>query len=258
MNRILGILSLILSINIYAGTPTLLNLTESDATKVLNDVNTSFVPTTVSGASSLGTIFGFQIGAVGGLSDAPNIKSLTSSAGGQKFDQLPILNALIQLHGPFGLGVDVNILPIDVGDFKYDYFNLGLKWTFTDVFTAIPFNIKLKLDFASGELQYTETESSLTSKVTLQSDIQQYSLVFSKKLIFIEPYFGLGYVNADSTIKYSGTASILSFATSYNKSDSDLNIFGGIELDLFVMRLGFEYGSVFGNSRLIGKLSFGF
>lgn len=49
------------------------NLSEQDFKKVVRDLSANFVHTSVSGASPLGDIFGFEVGIVGGVTNTTEL-----------------------------------------------------------------------------------------------------------------------------------------------------------------------------------------
>src|SRR5437016_3186385 len=86
------------------------NLDEAEFKKVVGDFSTNFLHTSVSGASTLGHIFGFEIGVVGGQTKTPHIETLAHEVDpGAKADKIPQAALLGVLSVPLGFTVEANL-----------------------------------------------------------------------------------------------------------------------------------------------------
>ncbi|HAZ12626.1 MAG: hypothetical protein A2X86_11490 [Bdellovibrionales bacterium GWA2_49_15] len=251
--------SLIFALQAAADQPTLSNVTQGQLDGIYKDLGSIMYPTTVSGASSLGKIFGFEIGVLGGVADSPHIDALVP----ENVSRLPKAGLMGIVTVPFGLGIEASILPVTVGDFEYDYMSIGGRWTINEVISAIPFiDLKLKVDFTKAELKWKQTISNVPVNVTYENKSTAYSLTVGKKILFIEPFAGLGRIDGKSSLTSTGTVSIFDVSVPLSAredvSQSDTYYFLGCQLHLLFLNLGAELAKVYDNQVVVGKLSFGF
>ena len=170
--------------NCFAETPTLTNLSSSDLNNVMTDFASNFAPPN-SGAASLGSIFGFELGLIAGVTDSPSINTLSNG----DLDKMPYLTLFARIDTLYGLGFEFSILPIDEGGFEYNYTSIGVKWRFSDMLD-LPLNLMVKINFTNADLAWEVTESTHTSKITYEHSSTAISLIASKKLLII-PYLSL-------------------------------------------------------------------
>lgn len=257
MKKLIVICSVLLCFQLKAEAPQLTNMTSANVQGVLNDLASNLVPTNVSGASNIGDIFGFRLGVIAGITDAPEIGNLTSNS----VDKLPMAGAYLKVGIPLGLSFDVTVLPLDLGDFTYSYFSAGVQWTFSDLL-KLPFSLQARFNVTSAEMSWTVTDSSSTSNVSYNHSSKSVALVVGKKLLIVEPYAGIGYVIGDNDLTAVGTATI--FDTTVTTSDregvstNDMYYFAGVDIDLYVLQLAAEYGKQLGNSRISARVTIGF
>lgn len=257
MKKIIVLLSLVLSTQVYSAVPQLTNLTSAQISSVITDFASDFVPTNVSGASSLGDIIGFRVGLIGGLTDAPGLSDLTMT----QVDKLPVLGAYARLGIPFGVSFDLTILPIDLAGFTYKYNSIGTQWTFTDLLEW-PLEMQLRLNYTTAKLAWQVDDALLSSTVTYDHSSFNMALVISKKFLFIEPYIGFGRVSGSNDLTAVGTATIFDSSVSQSQrvgvDTKDNYYFLGIDVNLLLVQVGAEYAKNFSNQRISGRISFGF
>ncbi len=254
---ITSILLLIVTNAHCADAPQLTNLTSNDIKAVINDLASNLVPTNVSGASTLGKVFGFRIGVIAGATDTPAIARLTNN----EVDQIPLAGVYAKIGVPLGFSFDLMLLPLDLGDFSYSYKSIGVQWTFSELLN-LPVNLQLRANITSNEMQWTVVDSSTSSEVTYDHDSFALSLVASKSFLVFEPYFGLGYVSGENDFNATGTATVFDTSVTASQREgvttSDLYYFLGLDVNLVFLQLGLEYGQQLDNSRIIGRLTFGY
>lgn len=242
-----------------AAAPNFNNLSEGQINGVLKDFASSMYPTTVSGASSLGKLFGFELGVEVGAAESPNVDALTT----EKVDKFPKAAFMGIVSVPFGLGAEVAILPVKVGDFEYNYYSVGARWTITDAFSFIPFfDLKLRAQVSNGEMKFKDQIAGVPTDVTFDHKSFAYNLTIGKKILFIEPYLGFGHISGKNSLTSSGTVSIFNVSVPVTAHQdvklSDNYYYLGAQLHLFILNLGLEWAKVYDNKVITGKLSFGF
>ncbi len=87
-------------------------INQNDMDSVAKEFSANFAHTTVSGASSLGALFGFQVGVIGGMTKSPNVDALVKRVDStQTADK--VYNAVIsgQLTVPFGITAEASFFP---------------------------------------------------------------------------------------------------------------------------------------------------
>src|SRR6185437_8257330 len=91
-----------------ADTPVFENLTTDDYKNVVRDISSAWSYTSVSGASSLGRLFGFEVGLVAGGGDSPKIHDLSKQADSNlDISELPSAGVYGALSIPFGLTAEI-------------------------------------------------------------------------------------------------------------------------------------------------------
>lgn len=236
-------------------------LTESQANNIINELSGNFLFSSVSGASSLGDIFGIEFGVVGGATRTKDIdsrvKSVDSSA-----DADPIYHGGILLRAsvPLGFTGEILALPaVGTDDFKYKSFGMALKWTITSLFTDLPFSLALRAHYNKSNVNFKQTVSSVSSSVDYKSAVSGLDFMASMDLIIVEPYVGIGFASGDGSFGVSGTTDFFeSGVTTYSNKDSTLHLVAGAELKLVFFKLGAEYSRAFDTNTFNGKVAFYF
>lgn len=245
---------------------TLQQIDEEDFKKIVSDFSAVFHHSSVSGASSLGTIFGFEVGLMGGVTDTSRIDKLADEGGEQKADKIPHASLLGIITVPAGITVEGGFIPkVGSEDFKFSTFTLGVKWTPTDVFLDWPLSVAIKGQITKTKAEFTQeigTTPPIETKFNYDNSITAVSLLVSKNFVLVEPYAGFTLMNAKGEMGITGSPNVFDPAyTSGDKVSASVASSGfmvGAELKLFVVKLGAEYQNLFGTSRYSGKLSFYF
>jgi hypothetical protein len=260
------IITCLLSTTGFSQSVSFTNLTQSDFDKVSKEFSGNFMHHSVMGASSLGTIFGFELGLIGGMQKTPEIDALVKRADPSKGVSNLIHAGLLGVVGiPFGLSAELVMVPkLSGGGGEFQYTSMGLKWTMTDELLAvIPFNIALRGTMTNSTFSFKQTISGgIESTVENKNSITGLQLLVSPRLPIFEPYAGIGMMNAKNTLSVSGTGTVFdsSFTTaqSADSSPSSTQYLVGANVRLLVMVLGLEVSSAFGATQTTGKFSFAF
>lgn len=238
------------------------NISSDDVRHIMGDFSGNFMHTAVSGASSLGQIFGFEIGIVGGQTSSPEINKVAERTDPSvSVDKIYHAAILGQLSLPMGFTVEGSFLPkIGSDDFKFSSLGLAGKFTVTDLLADLPLSLALRAHVTKTTADLKQTVNNVTSSMELESTQMGLALVVSKNLALVEPYFTLGFAKADGTF----TAPSAVFGGDLNSSTSasakpETTYYGiGVELKLLVVKLGAEYTHLYNTDRVSGKLAFYF
>lgn len=267
MNRIRYVVGalclLLLSLNVRAADFPLRGIDGDELKKFTGDISTNFLHTSVSGASTLGNIFGFEVGIVGGQGNTPHVNDIVHQTD-------PSVNAKSIPHGallgvltvPFAITGELALVPkVGSKDFKFNTFSIAAKWTPTDLFFDLPFSIAGKLSYTASKLELHNSTSGVDTDYKYDNKETALIALISKNFAIVEPYFGLGMISAKGDLSASGTGSggvFTSGSTSASSSPSSSVWMIGTEVKLLVVKLGVEYTNAFSTSRYTGKLSFFF
>jgi hypothetical protein len=252
--------------SVFAAVPQLYNLSASDVDAISKEFSADYVHTIVAPASSYGKIIGFEVGLLGGMTSSPSIdkisKSISSSA---SVSHIPALGLIAGASIPMGIGAEISMMPkVTYSGMSFQNTSLALKWTFTDTIPAAPIDIALRVHGNMSELSYASTVNNastgnlpVNTKATWKNSSTGYNVEVSKKLLFIEPYAGYGAVSTKTSIGVSGTTTVSIFtfsnATSYTSNNSGTHYYAGLNLNLFLIKTGFEYDKIMGVTKLAAK-----
>lgn len=269
MGHILGLLLTFAAVSFwgtqsFAQSIPLQGLDKDEFGRLVGDFSAVTAHSSVSGASPLGSIFGFEVGVVGGVANTPEVNKLVHDAdpNAAAVNRLPNATALGVLTVPLGITVEAGLLPkIGSNDFKFGNFSLAAKWTFSELL-ELPLNLAVKAQFTKTQLEFKSTTSGVDTKFNFDNTITGLTLLASKDLGLIEPYAGLGILNADGKLSVTGSSTVfdpsLTQSQSATAKKSGTTFLAGVELKLLVVKFGVEYASLFKTSRYLGKVSFYF
>lgn len=236
------------------------NLDKSDYEGVVSDFSANFTHTSVSGASSLGKLFGFEIGVLGGVAKTSTINRLAKEVDPSiTVDKLPHAALLGIVSIPFGLTAEANVIPKVGGDeFKYSHMSTGIKWTLTDSILTLPFSLALKGHVAKSAVDFRQTISSVDTRFKYASTVSGATLMLSKDLLIFEPYIGVGLVQSEGKMDVTGSSSVFSdpnlqSAQSATAKKSGSLFVVGTEVKLLVFKAGIEYTKLFDTTRMTAK-----
>ncbi len=241
------------------------NISSQDLDVINKDFSSTFSYTSVSGASSLGSIFGIEAGVVAGAAMTEGIEALAKEVDpSNELSFLPHAWLLGAVTVPGGFTIEANFIPeLDGGEVSFSHLGLGAKWTVTDMIPipAFPLNLSVKGYFSQTNLSFSQTDSGVTGDIDYENSMYGLLAQGSVSLLIIEPYLGIGWQSSEGKLKstlsnvFDPSLTVGSSAT----SEIDGTYFQvGINVSLLLLRLGFEYQSAFDADRFTGKLSFKF
>jgi hypothetical protein len=247
------------SFQAHAQKLTFTNLDSSDVQKLVKEFSANFTHTSVSGASALGDIFGFEIGVVGGLTSAPNTNSLIKEVdSSQDFPRIPHGALLGAVSVPGGVTLELGFVPsVGSTEFKFQSTSFAAKWTLSTI-VPLPVSVALKghVQKSKGEFSYTDNTNTIAYKY--DSTTTGAMVLVSKDLIFVEPYAGLGLINGKGDLSYTAVVPSTVFTgggSSQNATVGSSQLVIGAELKLLIAKFGVEYARSFGTTSITGKLS---
>lgn len=251
---------------VHAASIPLQNLTQDDLNKVVGDLSTNFLHTSVSGAGTLGHIFGFEVGVVGGQTSTPHINEVVHNGGATTVDasKIPNVALLGVLTVPLGITGEIGLLPKQGNsEFSVNTLSLAAKWTATELFFSdLPLSLATKLSYTSTSVDFNQNITGPPAALVAYKYTGKetaLSLLASKNLAIFEPYVGIGYVSATGDLSATGSALVFNpaFTSSGSASAKRAGTMWqvGTEIKLLVLKLGVEYTNLFDTSRISGKLS---
>ncbi|MCB0341634.1 MAG: hypothetical protein H6626_04815 [Pseudobdellovibrionaceae bacterium] len=268
MKRLLVFLAgLIYSAVSFAAAPSFTSIDGSDLEKIVGDFTSNFAFTSVSPASSLGTVFGVEVGVLAGLSQTPGVNDLAKQVDpNADIAGIPHLNLLAAVSVPMGITGEINYFPsMDSGDFNMSNLGLAVKWTMTDSILSLPLDLALRLHYTNSELKFSQTVNSVATDVEYASTSYGLTAVASRSFVVIEPYAGLGFISASGDVSLTNALAVADFfdpsltsGTSASASKSGMQYFVGAQLNLLLFRLAAEVGQVLDSTKYTAKLSFKF
>jgi len=256
-----------------ADVPSLNNITGADYEKIVKELSANFAYSSLTPASSLGGLWGFELGVVGGVTKTPEILALVRrTSASYKEDKFPHAAALLRVGAPLGLTGELMILPsITVSDLKLSQYSGAAMWTITDVFFEdLPVTLAVKGYYSKTKLEYTQClnnsstgNQNVDAKITFDDTMLGGQFLVSRKFLVFEPYVGVGFVKADGDLAVTaatapGATIFLSGGNSASANPSSAQLLAGLDIRLLFISLGAEYSRSFGTSSMAGRFSFRF
>lgn len=237
-------------------------LTKQELEKSSKEFLTNFTHTSVSGASSLGSIWGFEVGILGGITDAPETGKLIRKADPDSdIDSLPHAGLLGRVTVPFGLTFEASLIPkIKMDDAEFSQMSLAAQWNFF----SFPFiDLAAKAHYSKGSLEFNQTiDSDADGQVNYDHNTFGIMAMASANALIVEPYAGLGFVTGDSEMDFTASSGndLFDFTSERSASveETSSHIVLGAEVSLLILNFGLEYSRMFDTSRYTGKLSLSF
>lgn len=222
-------------------------------------------------ASSLGSVFGFELGVVAGVTKSPDINTLVQQVSpSTDAGYLPHAGLVGALTVPGGLTVEAMYLPKQtVSDASYQQYAFGLKWTMTDGVMVLPLNLAVRGFYGNSQLTFNQTVTDPTTSQpvavsgTNTMSVTGVQLLASPKWIpILEPYAGVGYLRGSGSMSVSGatTGTMFNFTTSQSASSTPVStqLLVGLDVRLLLIGLGAEWSRSFGTDTYTAKLSIKF
>ena len=232
------------------------NLSQADLDGANKEFSHNFLFTSVSGASSLGSLWGFEIGVTGGTSDADKISEIIKrTSPNSDFKNLYNVGLLGRVSIPYGLTLEAGLLPkIKVQDAELSQVAAAIRYNIIE----LPVAVGLRAHYSKTAFSFAQTSGAFVGDVKYDSDVYGIQALVSQNFVMIEPYAGIGFNEGKGDLTASGSGSVGSFGNSGSAKESSVQFMGGVNLHLGLLNLGAEYSRAFETNRISGKLSFGF
>ena len=263
----------------FADTPTLSNLLPGDYDSIVKEFSGNFTYSSVTPASSLGGLGGFEFGLVGGITKDPNLKNLVTTA--SPSTNLPSYLAHAALLGrlglPYGFTAELMAFPSrTLSGVTLQEYGGSVMWTATDeVLEDLPLNLSSKLSYQKAKLSFnqnaTVTGTTTVIPVTLAYSDSEWALqaFASKKLLVFEPYAGVGYVKSAGVLDLAtggfnvnifnvGSFPQAALSNHAESNPTSFQLMAGLDIRLAFFSLGAEYQRSFGTNTYTGRMSFRF
>lgn len=241
------------------------NLTQADVDGLSKEFSANFAHRPISPASPMGDIFGFEVGIVAGITDAPKIQEISKREAPNEdpLDKLAHAGLIGAISVPFGITPELILFPErELGDVTFSHYSLGVKWTFSK-FLPIPLvDLAARVHTAKTEVSFSDTVDGVNTTVNLENSTTGVQLLASTNLVVLEPFVGVGYITRDTDLGATGTAQIFdstfSLSQTANVDGSSSQIIAGVQFNLLIMRIAAQYENVFGTSVTSAKFTLGF
>ncbi len=237
------------------------NLSDADFADLSKEFSANFMHHSVQGAAPLGSVFGFELGLVGGQQASPVLDRLSKNSGGSGVSNLYHAGLLGVVSIPLGITGEVMMVPkTTASDAEFSMTSLALKLSLnTELLKVIPFNLALRGLSSNSKFSFTQTIPSVGS-ASVDDEVKMTGLqiLASPSLPIVEPYAGIGFLSAKNTLGSSQGSVFADGATSKDQTNSGTQVLLGVTANLLFFHLGAEYSNAFGASAYTAKLAFGF
>ncbi len=243
---------------------------QSDADLIFKDLTSAFAPTTVSGASSLGKIFGVELGLVISASRAPNTTAVVKSYG-SSFDipAIPMAGISGIFTLPYGIGIEGSIIPkVDISSYgSFESTNIGARWTITDLLPMGFFKIAIRGSYLTSNTSITHAEDSgniligtVTENANFDVDIVEMGGVIGLNFKIVEPYLGVSNLKSDGSIVANGSTTTGAPIPDVDQKSSlsGSRFYGGVLIKFPLLRIGAEVATIEDVERASIKIAFKF
>ncbi len=240
-----------------------LQMSQQDVDLLVQDLSSAFGHTSISPASSLGSIFGVEISGYGGTTTADGLTKLVQAEDSTKSEIiLPHVGVLLAVSVPMGVTFELNSLPsFDADGAAFNANSMGVKWTMTQGLFELPFDLALKVSQSTLDMSVTQTVTGATGKYEISTKNLGIMLMASKSFVIVEPYVGVGTASLSGDVNFTAAVADSGFSfpgTSADASKSGTQLVAGVQLNLLFFKLGFETGKVLDATRSSFKLGFKF
>lgn len=236
-------------------------VSQSDLETMSKEFSSNSAHPSVMGAATLGKIFGFELALIAGQNPSPNTDKIVKSSSSS--DSLPNLyhgGILLAASIPLGLTGEFIYTPkVGANGVDFQGSSAALKYTLSQSLIVIPFNLAFRAFASSTKVNFTQTTPTVTGNVENKNTINGIQMLVSPSLPIVEPYLGVGYLQAKDTLNYSGTGNFFGNAvpvgtSSLDASLSTTQVFAGVNVHLLLLSLGLEYSKAFDADRYTAKL----
>lgn len=262
-----------------ADAPTFTNLSQSDYNAIVKELSGNFSYSSVTPASSLGGLGGFEFGLVGGITKDPNLKQIVTNASPSTNlpNYMPHAGLLGRVGLPYGLTAEGVVFPSrTISNTSLQEVGGAVMWTATDAWLdELPFNLSAKFSYEHAKLGFTQNATAQGLNQTVPVNVAYtdnewaVQLLASKKFLIFEPYVGAGYLHSKGTLDLAtngftvdilnlGSASVDGTNNHAESTPTTFQYLAGIDIRLAFFTLGAEYQNSFGAKTYTGRLSFRF
>jgi hypothetical protein len=263
MKLLLAVFITMLSLNVWAD-PSFTSITDDDFTNITKEMSANFTHNSMLGASKLGSIFGFQLGVTLAQTASPKTNEIVKRNAGSELPNLYNGGLIGVLGVPFGIALEAVIFPKNgIAGASMSSTSLAVKWNINDVIPVWPVNLALRGLYSTAGFSFEQDMSGVLASVDNKTSVTGLQLLLSPMIPIVEPYVGVGYLNGTNELTVTGTGSTI-FAPSFSSSQSEkksvssMQVLGGVEFSLLLIKFGAEYSQSFGASRFGIKLALGF
>ncbi|MCX7675455.1 MAG: hypothetical protein N2Z70_06470 [Bdellovibrionaceae bacterium] len=236
-----------------------INLSKEQFEDISKDLAANFSHRSVSGAASLGATFGVEVNIFAASTSSSRLSNLSKASGGGDLPNLYNAGLMAGVSIPFGLTFEGMLLPsLDQDGVKFSGNSLGLRWLINDVVPVLPINLALRLNQSISTFGFTQNTSGVNGKVDSETKVQEVGLYLSPKMPVVEPYVGVSYVSANSSMDFVGTGSFFTVGNSQSASFGSTKTVLGLSVLVPFFSFGVEYVNLFGTSGYGLKLGMSF
>jgi hypothetical protein len=257
--------------------PSFNNVTAADYDKIVRELSANFSYSSVTPASSLGGLWGFEFGVTAGITKTPEILDLVKRAGNTSFkeNRFPHAAALARIGLPLGLTAEAMIFPkVTVSDLSLSQYGGAAMWTISDsIWEDLPFDLAVKAFFTKTSLDFEQTiNNSSTANIAVRGTIGYDNTMWgaqalvSKQIYFLEPYAMIGFSRAkgELAVQASGNPNATIFTSDFVvgsravSKPSSIMLAGGLDIRLLAFTIGAEYLRSFKANSFTGRVGFRF
>lgn len=269
----LVLLILLVAVNVRAQNLTFDNIDATDFDNFVLDMSANFTATTVSSARPLGKIFGFEVGVMGGMTDIKRIEQLMKSndPNAEAPKDFPHAGLVGVVSVPLGVTLEVNTIPsLKSENSEFGTVGAGIKWTMTEtVLSMLPFDLAIRATSSKANFSFNQIINNASTsnvpvdtKIKFDNTLTGAMLLLSKNFFLIEPYIGVGTLKGKGKLSMEGTGDIFDnsfvIGTMAEADVSGSHSVLGININLFIFKIGLEHSRLFDTERTTAKLSFYF
>ena len=253
------------------------NINLGDVNALVDEFSANSQYDTVTPASSLGGLGGFELGLAAGQTKAPETLALVkkNAPGTTLKGDLYHAGALARLGLPYGLTGEFLYIPkVKISEAHLKRWGVGLQWTLTDhLLDELPLHLAFKGYYTKTAIDYSQTIQNsstlnipVSATIALESGIWGGMAIASYKLLVFEPFVGFGWAKAKGTLNVDAAGNATIFNTtvfaqgtkSITSSPSSSQLMAGMDVRLAFFSLGADYLRGFGKTSYNGRVSFRF
>ncbi|MGZ3692919.1 MAG: DUF6588 family protein [Bdellovibrionota bacterium] len=258
-----------------AATFTLQNLTAGDYDKIVKEFSSDFSYSTVTPASSLGGLGGFELGVIGGKTKSPELYNLVKTADASTSFKGDLYHGGVvgRVGLPFSLTAEVLVFPKKkFKEVSFQEAGGAVMWTPTDdLLSWLPVNISTKFHVLKTKVAYSQNVTVTApvagtgvANIAFDDTLWGLQALVSKKFFFLEPYAGLGFIRAKGDLKVDASGTTTFFSGNFASNNeavskpSSVQFLAGLDARFLLLSVGAEYQKAFGTHSITGRLSFRF